>query len=164
MFSSVSTAYILAAVIGFAAVAIGPVISARLIARRITKATEMAAKAAVDAKDAAARAEVGLLKAQTDAADAARALIETARGTDSKLEEIKRVADGTHQIVNNQHTILLRNLANMAQIIATQNPKDMAARQTAEATEKEASKAEDAQAALTGTTADEKAKEAIDPA
>ena len=125
-------------------------------ARRAQEATDKAAKLAADAvaKQAAdsAKAQQATLQAQHDAAiaqkgviEAAQKLVEAAKATDARLEGLKddlaensSITKVTHTIVNNQRTVMLRLIADLARRVATDNPGDEEAEAAAVSAEKEA--------------------------
>ncbi len=57
------------------------------------------------------------------------------------LEKIRQLAISTHAIVNNERSVMLRTIANMAARIARDNPEDVAAQKTAIDTQDDADKA-----------------------
>ncbi len=56
-------------------------------------------------------------------------------------DKIRRIAVSTHIIVNNERSVMLRTIANLAELVAKSQPKDVAARKYAEDAKIEADKA-----------------------
>jgi hypothetical protein len=79
-------------------------------------------------------------------AEVASTLATSVTETRSKLADLKKTADGTHIIVNNQRTVMLRLIAQMAKRIAIENPSDPEAQTHAKAAQEEAAKANSAAA------------------
>src|SRR5438034_855916 len=73
---------------------------------------------------------------------ATRVLHKTTNKTELLLLNLKWIAEGTHTIVNSQRTVLLRLVAELAKRIARENPKDLKARDQAEAARVDEEKAE----------------------
>lgn len=157
------------AVLGFLATMSSPIVAARYIARSNRKAAEDAAKiasaaasaAAIKAAAAASSAQAAAVTANHATAAAAAKLDENSAIVAAKLDSIQAVADGTHVIVNSQHTALLGTVASLARIIAHENPTDLDAQATAVNAEDAFNKSKAAADALTGTQVDQAAKDAI---
>jgi pyruvate-formate lyase-activating enzyme len=64
--------------------------------------------------------------------------------TQTKLADLKKVADTTHTIVNNQRTVMLRFIAELTHRIAKENPKDNQAQEAASLAKEEAKNASNA--------------------
>ena len=63
----------------------------------------------------------------------------------SRLDKLQTIATGTHVIVNNQRTVLLKLNADLRERIARENPDDKEAQSAAKAARAEANKAASAQ-------------------
>jgi len=137
------------------------VVASSILAGRSAKKAQ---KATADQAEAASQAQLGILRAQEDAAkaqkqalQAATELVRVARVTDARLEGLKTVADATqtvanatHAIVNSDRTTMLRVVADLRRELARINPGDPQLAEAAAQAEVEASAAEAAQQAGTG--------------
>ena len=125
------------AIIGFFGQIFGQMLTGYLTQRAANRAQKDAEKAQLATIKAAEDAS----KAQEQAAHAARMLVESAKDTDVRLDSLKSIAQGTHILVNNQRTVLLRLNASLARRIARENPDDKDAQVAALAAQEEASRA-----------------------
>ncbi len=56
-------------------------------------------------------------------------------------DKIRRIAVSTHIIVNNERSVMLRTIANLAELVAKYQPEDVSAQKYAESAKLEADKA-----------------------
>lgn len=158
------------AVIGFLATMTSPILAARYIARSNRLAAEEATKAATASAEAARIAAETVVSVTKESATAtvratkevAETLAASTSETVAKLDGIKAVSDGTHILVNAQHTALLGTVATLARVIAHQNPLDKDAEAVASLAEAEYAKSRTAAEALAQTAISQAAADALD--
>jgi hypothetical protein len=121
--------------------------------RAATSAAILAVKVAEANKIATLQAQEDAAKAQAQALEAAKALVEAAKVSDTKLEAvvkaaataddrlvgIQKIATNTQVLVNGKRSAMLREIADLRRLRATEHPKDKAAQVAALKAEAEAS-------------------------
>lgn len=110
------------------------------LAQRNARRAERREKDASKRREAELDAQKEVQEAAAAASEAARKLIETARGTNARLKQLQATADNTHAIVNSDRTKMLESLAIALEYIAKLLPKDKAAREAAKVARAEAIK------------------------
>jgi hypothetical protein len=130
------------------AISLGPTIALVAGALINWRVATRATKAAAKAQEATARAGIDAMRAQgaasnaaAQAAIAAARLIETARVSNSKLDQIAATGAATHKIVNSARTVMLNLVATLTERIAAENPEDATAQAAAKIARAEANDA-----------------------
>ena len=126
--------------------------SAKEAQRTATEAAARAIEVAEANKIAVLQAQEDSATAQTQALEAAKKLVEAAKVSDTKLEAvvkaaantddrligIQKIAANTQTLVNGKRSAMLREIADLRRLRATEHPKDRAAQKAALKAEAEA--------------------------